>query len=214
MHFCKRCGAGIVQQCRVMRYAFIALFFAGCASMHPFVCDTAAPHPPRNFGVVAPGIYRGGQPTTCSELSFLKAQGVTSILKLNRDVDETPFAEKMGLHVESIPFNAHTIGSASTCADVQRALSFLATNGPVFVHCTAGKDRTGYIVGLYERTFLGRSIADVMAELHRYGHRGSRSLAFPQIDHELEKERPACAGASHLTQCSPGRARSGALVSQ
>jgi protein tyrosine phosphatase (PTP) superfamily phosphohydrolase (DUF442 family) len=196
---CKRSRREIVQD-RLVRYVLlVSLLAAGCRTMQPFVCDTT-PHQPRNFGVVSANVYRGGQPMTCGELAFLQSHGVKSILKLNDrdspvDVDEKNAAASLGLRMESIPFNALTIGEPDSCPDVQRALAFLEepSNWPVFVHCTAGKDRTGYIVGLYERTFLGRPVADVLAELHRYGHRGSRSLAFPQIDHELVKERPACA---------------------
>jgi len=188
-----------VQHRRVRKLILIAFLAAGCRTTQRFVCDATPPHPPRNFGAVSTNLYRGGQPLTCGELAFLQAQGVKSILKLNDrdssvDVAEKEAAARIGLHIESIPFSALTIGDAATCPDVRRALAFLEDrdNWPVYVHCTAGKDRTGYIVGMYERS-AGESIADVMTELHRYGHRGARSLAFPQIDRELQSERPECA---------------------
>jgi protein tyrosine/serine phosphatase len=182
----------------ILRYLLLASFLlAGCRSTQ-FVCDTA-PHAPRNFGAVSEQVYRGGQPMTCGELAYVKAQGVKTILKLNdrnSPVDEAEKAEaaRLGMRIESFAFDARTIGSSASCPDVQRAIAFVENpdNQPVFIHCTAGKDRTGYIVALYERE-SGRSIGEVMKELHRYGHRAARSAAFGQIDRELQRERPACA---------------------
>ena len=197
MQNCKSAQREIVQDRLVRRFLLLSFLALGCRTMQPFVCDTT-PHAPRNFGAVSANVYRGGQPLTCGELAFLQAQGVKSILKLNDrnspvDLDEKNAASRFGLRVESIPFSARTIGEPGTCPDVHRALAFLEdqSNWPVYVHCTAGKDRTGYIVGLYERS-TGRSIDEVMKELRQYGHRGARAVAFPQIDRELEKERPDC----------------------
>jgi hypothetical protein len=140
-------------------------------------------------------VYRGAQPQSCAELAYLKSIGVRSILKLNDPSvpAETGEAQRMGFRVAAFAFGPHTIGRANTCDEVRNALAFLANreNWPVYVHCTAGKDRTGYMIGLYERS-LGRPAAEVIEELHRYGHRGARSLAFPQIDEELQREHPQC----------------------
>jgi hypothetical protein len=163
----------------------LAVAMASCRT------TTSVMHAPRNFGKVSEGVYRGGQPESPAELAYLQSIGVKSILKLNGSSE--PEAERMGFRVAAFAFNAHTIGSAGTCAEVSRAIAFLENrdNWPVYVHCAAGKDRTGYIVGMYERS-LGRSIADVMDELHRYGHRGVRAMAFPQIDAELQRPDPRC----------------------
>jgi protein tyrosine/serine phosphatase len=195
---CKSVGSEIVQHRTVRRLLLIAFLLLGCRSTRSFVCDPT-PHAPRNFGEVSVQIYRGGQPMTCGELAYLKAAGVKTILKLNdrnSPVDEAEKSEaaRLGMRIESFAFDPRTIGSRATCPDVQRAIAFIENpaNQPIFIHCTAGKDRTGYIVGLYERE-SGRSIEDVMSELHRYGHRAARSAAFSQIDRELQRERPQCA---------------------
>jgi protein tyrosine phosphatase (PTP) superfamily phosphohydrolase (DUF442 family) len=192
---------------RTVALLAIALLTA-CTSMRSMRCgDTAAPRPPRNFGVVtrpdgAPlGIYRGGQPVTCGELAYLRTRGVKSILKLNDrglpiDRDEEQHAGELGLTIRSFAFDAKTIGTPPTCTAVREAMAFLTdpANQPVFVHCSAGKDRTGYLVGLYEKTVLGEPTAAVVAELHRYGHKATRSAVMGQIDEELAKDTPACSG--------------------
>ncbi len=183
-----------------MLLLFFSAVLASCSSAG-FSCDpAAAPHAPRNFGRVTASVYRGGQPATCSELAFLSASGVKTVLKLNdrhsaSDEEEKAEGAKLGLRVESFRFDPRTIGRQSTCGDVRRALAVLQdeSNWPVYVHCTAGKDRTGYIIGLYERTALRRPIAEVMKELRDYGHRGARSTVMPQIDEELRRETPQCA---------------------
>ena len=181
-----------MKSCRI---AIALLLLCGCASSRTFTCDATPPRAPRNFGKVSDGVYRGGQPQSCAELAYLQSIGVKSILKLNGSSEpaEISQAQQMGFRVASFGFNAHTIGTSQTCDDVRNALAFLANrdNWPVYVHCTAGKDRTGYIAGMYERS-AGRSIADVIDELHRYGHRGARAMAFSQIDRELQRAQPQC----------------------
>ena len=187
----------------------VLLLTTACGTSRLRCVTGEEPRPPRNFGVVPargiPALYRGGQPRACSELESLRALGVKSILKLNdsgaHDSDEEVRATALGFRVLSLDFNALTIGTAATCSRVREALAFLEDprNQPVFVHCTAGMDRTGYIVGLYEKTSLGTATAEVLEELHRYGHRGVRSLVMRQIDRELGKERPVCVPAEgHL----------------
>lgn len=182
-----------------MTMALIALSLAACTSMRLAPCDKSSARAPRNFGQVTSDVYRGGQPATCGELQYLQSIGVRSVLKLNDrhlaiDADEERQARALGLQFRSFAFDATTIGQPNTCDSVGSALAFLRDpeHWPVYVHCSAGKDRTGYIIGLYERFALHQPIAAVMEELHRYGHRGIRSLLMTQIDEQLRSETPAC----------------------
>ena len=187
---------------RSLALVLLLTLTTACSStrIEPCVAGSSI-QPPRNFGrVEGAEIYRGGQPETCGELEYLKSMGVRSVLKLNDrglaiDADEGEQVRAIGLAFESFAFDATTIGEAQTCPDVQRALQFLENrdNWPVYVHCTAGKDRTGYIIGLYERTVLGLPIAEVMENLHEFGHRGIRSIVMGQIDRELQRDPPVCA---------------------
>ncbi len=193
----------------VRRFALLLLIAAAsaCSSMRPMPCaSVVASHPPRNFGQVqapdgaAVPIYRGGQPVTCGELAYLQSAGIRSILKLNDrgltiDDSESANARRLGMTILSLPFNAATIGRPATCANVGAALAFMSDpkNWPVYVHCSAGKDRTGYMIGLYEKLALNASSSSVLDELHRYGHTGLRSVLMHQIDRELARDVPACA---------------------
>jgi protein tyrosine/serine phosphatase len=177
----------------------VGVLLTGCLTMQPAPCGPAdPPRPPRNFGTVVPGVYRGAQPADC-ELAFLHGLGVRSILKLNErtldeDREERERAAALGMTVLPLPFNAATIGRSRTCSMVREALAFLEEQDhrPVYVHCTAGKDRTGYIIGMYEKEALGKTSDEVLYELHRYGHRGLRSVVMGQIDRELASDAALC----------------------
>lgn len=155
----------------------------------------AAPPPP-NFGtVVENGIYRGGQPSEES-LDYLRALGVKTILKLNgwRLEAEQVAADRVGMELVSIPFDSSTVGSPSTCSDVARALAIMADRSywPVYVHCTCGRDRTGYLVGVYRELVQGWTWEPVDRELAEYGHTGSSRRAYPGISSELERGVRSC----------------------
>jgi len=170
-----------------------------CSTTRMQCVTPSEPHEPRNFGVVAQTlIYRGGQPASCSELEHLHNLGIRTIVKLNGvDADETQYANKLGMQVHSFAFDPTTIGTAESCAAVRDALAILqdSQNWPVYVHCAEGKDRTGFIIGLYERIALQLPIADARTELRHFGHAGWRSIVMGQIDIELAKRAPVCAKA-------------------
>jgi len=185
-----------------------AVLAGGCTSLRQFSCDPSheTAVAPANFGEVVDakgtpaGIYRGAQPLTCAEIAYLKHLGVKSIVKLNDtgapvDESEKQAAEAAGIHVESFGMSPRTIGSSNTCADVRKMLRFLETpsNRPAYVHCTAGRDRTGYLIGAYEETVLHKPVDSVLAELAQYGHHGYPTWIYPGIRRELRTGNPQCA---------------------
>ena len=95
-------------------------------------------------------ILRGGQPSETG-FAYLKAQHITTILKLNTDNEGSDAqAEMLGMTVVKIPINSrHQIFGPVPTRDIA---SFWATNqSNVFVHCEHGQDRTGVACYLYER---------------------------------------------------------------
>ena len=69
-------------------------FFAGCAT-RPSVNGVP------NFAEVEAGIYRGGQPNE-QGWQFLRSLGVTNVVKLNREVADTP-ADGMNVYCIPLP---------------------------------------------------------------------------------------------------------------
>jgi len=91
-----------------------SFFFAGCAT-RPVANGVP------NFAEVSAGIYRGGQPNE-QGWQFLRSLGVTNVVKLNREMADTP---QDGMTVYSIPLPPATIWEVfqkPCCNDVWRAV--------------------------------------------------------------------------------------------
>ncbi len=69
-------------------------FLAGCVT-RPVVNGVP------NFAEVQAGLYRGGQPNE-QGWQFLRSLGVTNVVKLNREVADTP-ADRMIVHFIPLP---------------------------------------------------------------------------------------------------------------
>ena len=105
----------------------------------------------RNFQEVAPSLYRGAQP---SEEGFreLARLGVHTVVDLRgsggRSSKEAEIVANLGMHYVNVPLGGF---KAPTAEQVSKLLTILEnqSDGPVFVHCRRGADRTGTIVALY-----------------------------------------------------------------
>lgn len=165
-------------------------------------CATATAPPvqglPPNFGVVEEGkLYRGAQPTA-GEIENLYRRGVKTIVKLNqKDLEMERLAvSELGIRLIEVPLNARTAGTSRSCAEVERAYQAISDpmNWPVYVHCDHGRDRTGFLVGLYRERVQGWTFASVSEELARYGHDRMMRLVFPAITRSLADHDHACEG--------------------
>jgi hypothetical protein len=147
--------------------AILPLLVAGCAS--------PVTHGIPNFSEVAPGLYRGGQPTREGWDYLRGVLGVTNIVKLNtkQEANDDPWfigyyrpitlSEQMGIG---------QLWQASLDADV----SHMHLAG-TFVHCSHGQDRTGIVVALYRVKVQGWSKADAEKEMLAHGfHKELRGL--------------------------------------
>ena len=123
------------------------------------------------FFKVSEGLYRGAQPT---EEGFrrLKELGIKTIINL-RGEDDTGLAEKET--VERLGLRYHNVGlpglSRPTDEQVARVMSIIdaSENGPVFIHCRRGADRTGTIVAVYRISHEGWTGEKALDEAKRYG---------------------------------------------
>ncbi|MHA6853035.1 phosphatase domain-containing putative toxin [Ralstonia pseudosolanacearum] len=160
---------------------------------------------PVNFGVVSEGsIYRGGEPVGEQEWQFLKESKIKTIVKLNQyskavsESEEDRFAEQYGIKVikvfmepEDCILGKHCDIDLDEMPDpnlVGKAISEIknaAGNGPVYVHCSHGQDRTGLVVALYRMRVQGYCLKKADDERNLY----HPNTILTGIKKELDQEK-------------------------
>lgn len=119
-----------------------------------------------NLAQVSPVLYRGAQPNG-EGFRNLRELGVRTVLSMRSAHDDRRLLGGLGLYTFRIP--AHQWHPESQ--DVLAALKLILTPNfqPVFVHCQAGKDRTGLVVAAYEVLELGKTVEQAVAERRSFG---------------------------------------------
>lgn len=163
--------------CRVLVCSTILL--AGCA-MRPTTppaqswsqpCDTCVPGV-ENFSKVSPALWRGSQPT---EEGFrnLERAGAKTVIDLRDDTDDyEDFSMLGGTHLKYLripmrPWNPDQAQLVILMNVLERTLKD-PDSSPVFVHCAAGKDRTGYSIATYRMVFEGWTSNDAIIEMYDF----------------------------------------------
>ena len=105
------------------------------------------------FSQVGERLYRGGQPQD-SDFAFLHSLGVRTIVSFREGAaHERAIVEKLGMKFVHIPVTFMAFAPTTKLPEkaVQKFFEVIddPVNGPVFVHCRRGADRTGAFVGLY-----------------------------------------------------------------
>ena len=164
MHASQSSGARAALGAILLAAASLSLISAGCAN--------SVPTPPRypslddssltNFDLVAPGVYRGAQPTDAELANLVSRYGVKSVVKLNHGSDATV----AGLKLVEEPLWAFITPDHDTVSRILDAID--AAPKPVFIHCTHGEDRTGLIVALYKMRH-GASTDEAFTDMIRHG---------------------------------------------
>jgi protein tyrosine/serine phosphatase len=120
-----------------------------------------------SVGRVAPGIFRGAQPTP-EGYATLKAMGVRTVINLRTRHRERKAVEAAGMRYVEIPMS---FWKNVDPAVVRLALSAMTdpANQPVFIHCSRGVDRAGVVVAVYRMEVDGWSEAEAEAEMVAFG---------------------------------------------
>src|SRR4030042_6976459 len=155
---------------------FVAVLSVGCATrpsalrtrswMTP--CDTGIKGV-ENFVKVSPGLWRGAQPDPKQEgFRNLENAGVKTIVNLRHDHDDLPFLAGTKLRYFWIKARAWHPEEE----DLVKFLKVLEDkkNWPVFVHCAAGKDRTGYAIATWRIVKDKWTADDAVHEMFDFGY--------------------------------------------
>jgi len=151
----------------------IVLLGSGCATRPaaqptrnwPAPCDNCIAGV-SNFSKVSPLLWRGGQPT---EEGFrnLGAAGAKTIISLREYHDDLRLLEGTRLKYLRIPMDAWDPEEAELVLFLTALERILKDpdSTPVFVHCAAGKDRTGYAMAAYRMVFENWTAEDAIHEM-------------------------------------------------
>ncbi len=103
------------------------------------------------WGMIDENIYRGAQPTKHG-LELLKKMGVKTIINLRHEPEEIAqekeWVEALGMKFIKLPWRIQVQPKEAVMKDYLEALK-KSEDGPFFVHCRRGAERTGVAEALY-----------------------------------------------------------------
>lgn len=178
----------------MLRRVFFLIVFSTSALASPPIPTKDIPR----FQQVADGLFRGGQPGR-QGFSFLKQQGVKTVINLTEGNGEERIVRSLGMNYVHIPL---TVLPWTKIPDAEIRQFFdvvdKPSNFPVFVHCHRGADRTGAMVGFYRIAVQGwdgsRAIneardigmrwwyAGLKQQLYNFKPKSSLGLVIPQVN--------------------------------
>jgi tyrosine-protein phosphatase SIW14 len=121
-----------------------------------------------NFGQMDERLYRGGQPLP-GDYQALKDLGVNTVIDLRNDPTdyEKPAVEALGMKYINIPMSGWKTPKESQINEFLRIINDPAS-GIVYVHCKAGKHRTGVTGAVYRFTKYGWDYDKAYKEMKNY----------------------------------------------
>ncbi len=133
----------------------------------------------KNFNIkkVSDCFYRGSDPS--NNLQALSKCGIKIVLNLktigNKEYEKlSSEAQKLGIEYINIPLNPFKI--KQSIKGIIEIINKASKDKPLFVHCTFGKDRTGFVTALYRHIKEKMNIRDAIKEMKENGF---RSIFFP-----------------------------------
>jgi tyrosine-protein phosphatase SIW14 len=151
----------------------------------------------RNFDVVTPWFYRGGQPGK-EGLQVLKDLGVKTIVCLRwapKTVEpERIAAEQLGMKFVSIPLNYWNVPTPKIIDEFFK-LIHEEENRPIFLHCFHGADRTGLMVAMYRITHQDWDFSAAYADMKAHGFHRFRIRNFKWVLWRYAARHP---GKAHI----------------
>jgi hypothetical protein len=118
---------------------------------------------------VTDNLYRGSAPTPKDLLQLKKQFHINKIVSLDRGSGERidRACKLLGIKQEKIYLD----GSKKSLINLLKhnLKELLISDGPTFVHCHAGKDRTGLVIGMYQCKYMGMDPAKVISDAKKLG---------------------------------------------
>lgn len=124
----------------------------------------------KNFGQINKNYYRGGQPNE-SQFAELKRMGVKTVIDLQKDGkdEEAAWVKNAGMQFFKIRLKSTRPATPEQAEYFLRLVNDPA-NWPVYVHCAAGKHRTGAMTAIYRITQDSWTADAAFKEMNDYGY--------------------------------------------
>lgn len=132
---------------------------------------------PKRFGIVEPGkLYRAGELTPAALARVARENSIKTVIDFGAhdpgspdEAREQHTAQALGLTRYVLRLEGDGTGNLNNYA---RALEIMndPARQPVLVHCSAGTQRTGCAVALYQKMHTGAGIDQLLAEAAKYDH--------------------------------------------
>ena len=121
-----------------------------------------------NFGQMDERFYRGGQPLP-DDYQSLKDLGVQTVIDLRNDPTdyEKPAVEALGMKYVNIPMSGWKTPKDSQIEEFLKVANNPET-GVIYVHCKAGKHRTGVTGAVYRYQNYGWNYDQAYKEMKNY----------------------------------------------
>lgn len=111
----------------------------------------------KNFRQHCPGIWRGSRPQSAQDVSSLKLLGIKTIINLQSEflesaqVDaESDWARALDVVFNHLPMSMILPPSRNVLVSAFSRLMDAGKEGPVYIHCHDGVDRTGVTMLVYD----------------------------------------------------------------
>lgn len=117
--------------------------------------------------VVKNKLYRGGEPTL-KALKILKdVFGINKIISLDYKIGNNihSYVKELGMTHVIIGLGS---GKSYNIKRLEKYIPHLLEDGPTYIHCKHGKDRTGMAVAMF-RIWSGESLTDALKEAKSFG---------------------------------------------
>ncbi len=148
------------------------------------------------------GLYRGSR-LDDETMAGLKAQGIKGVISLCLEhTDDAVLAAKYGLEALNVKILDN---SAPTFAQMMEFINFARAHAPSYVHCEAGKGRTGTAVACYRIAVDGWTAEQAIAEGKTFGLSLVNQIAFVKQFAEMihGADAPVAAPVEQQTAAPP-----------
>ena len=122
------------------------------------------------FREVVPGkFYRGSAPTPKDVLELKDKLGIKKIVSLDRESGDKIDRTCKMLGIEHVKLYMDHYRKSMYKAANQNLVKLFIDGGPTYVHCHAGKDRTGLMVALFKCKYMGMDPKKAIEEAKSLG---------------------------------------------